>query len=108
MGPRDTDIKPQPVKDTGDDLEAESRHARKRLRHSLDSSDTVHDNHSHGGWTSAKEVVECAHAWESHMIDLVDEMGSLGEKLRSSARGYEDDDHYAAGLFQGIQDLGRS
>lgn len=108
MGPHDTDIRPRGVKETGDDLEAESRHARERLRHSLDGSDTVQRNHAHGDWSSATEVKDCATAWENHMIDLIREMSSLGEKLRTSAQGYEGDDHYVGGLFRGMQDLGRA
>jgi hypothetical protein len=107
MGPRDIDIHHHPIRKAGDDLEAAARHARQRLSHSLDSSDTVSKNHAHGGWTSAKELEECAQAWESHMIGLVKEMGSLGEGLRAASKGHQSVDGYVDGLLHGIRDLGR-
>lgn len=106
MGSRETDIHPPKVKEAGDDLQAAARDARKRLHHSLDSSDTVNTNHTGGGWTSAKELADCAHAWENHVIDLVNEMESLGEDLRNSANGLAGNDHFAQDLLLGIDILG--
>lgn len=104
VGPRETDIHPPKVKEAGDDLQAAARDARKRLHHSLDSSDTV--NAHHAGWTSAKELADCGHAWENHVIDLVNEMESLGEDLRNSANGLAGNDLFAEDLLLGIDILG--
>ncbi|WP_329176101.1 hypothetical protein [Streptomyces sp. NBC_01477] len=106
MGPRETDIHPPKVKEAGDDLQAAARDARKRLSHSLDSSDTVYANHAGGGWTSAKELADCGHAWEDHVIDLVNEMERLGQDLRDSANGLAGNDHFAQDLLYGINVLG--
>ncbi len=105
MGPRDIDIHAHKVRQTGGDLEARARHARHRLDHSLDSSDTVHSNHAHGGWTSAQAVQDCARAWEKHMESLVGEMASIGSKLQAAAQGHQNTDHYVQGLLHGIDDV---
>lgn len=108
MGPHETDIHPSKVKEAGDDLAAAARAARKRLHHSLDTSDTVNVGHAGGGWTSAKELADCAHAWEDHVIDLVTEMERIGEELRGSAGTYTGNDHFVNDLLLGIDVLGKA
>lgn len=106
MGPRDTDIHPVKVQQAGDDLQSAARTARKRVSNSLDSSDTVNATHAGGGWTSAKELADCAHAWENHVIDLIGEMETLGEDLRNSSIEYFTEDYFVEGLLLGLGDLG--
>lgn len=106
MGSRLTDIHPPNVKQAADDLQAAAKDARARLHHSLDSSDTVSTNHTGDGWTSPKELADCAHAWENHVIDLVSEMETLGQDLHDSAGSFANDDAFAGNLLNGIDLLG--
>jgi hypothetical protein len=106
MGSPNTDIHAPKVKQAGDDLSAAARTARKQVQHSLDSSDTVNASHAGGGWSSAKELADCAHAWENHVIDLVGEMETLGEDLRNSSIDYFTEDYFVEGLLLGLGDIG--
>lgn len=106
MGSGLTDIHPPSVKLAADNLQGAAKDARARLHHSLDSSDTVSTTHSGDGWTSPQELAACAHAWENHVIDLVNEMESLGEDLHAAAAGLASDDVFAGNLLDGINALG--
>lgn len=106
MGSPFTDIHPPDVKQAADNLQASAKDARARLHHALDSSDTVSASHTGGGWTSPQELADCAHAWEDHVIALVNEMETLGQDLHDSAGSFASDDAFAGNLLNGIDFLG--
>jgi hypothetical protein len=84
----DLEVNPEALRQAADGMDAATASALDNVRYSLGpSADAAAANPD---WQSASALSGCRQAWSEHLADLVNRTAGAAERLRSSARDYED------------------
>jgi hypothetical protein len=81
-------VRPAGLNEAADGVDDAIASALENVTNSLAPSTTAAT--SNPGWESAGALPDCRQAWADHLADLVKRTSGAAEKLRTTARNYQD------------------
>ncbi|MEU7525273.1 type VII secretion target [Saccharothrix sp. NPDC042600] len=81
-------VNPGALRQAADDVDDAVASARENVVNSLEPSSTAAS--ANPGWLSSGALAECRQAWSDHLVGVIERTAEAAEKLRESAKDYED------------------